>query len=328
MKTLSKTIYIAIFFLIFSIMISCQNTNTGTYYEMIGNLKLNYTIKGKGPVMIVGHINSGKIGYELSLQALEKHFTMVYYEPRGTGMSQAPQTLDGYNQDEMLKEIDALRKYLKVDKIWLFGHSDQSAIALEYALKFPKNTAGLILTGTSLIGTQQETLDRRKKSETRRAKESAWFAKVLQDWDYMIANHSQNDAEGQDISEAPIKWWCYNKESANKVIPIVKQIAKAGRRKPINGIYWTERQSERQKYLDTQKQFPSISTDILIINGTQDTNNPVQYAEDLHKVLPTSKLVFIEQAGHFPWIENPEKTFQAIESWLKTKNKQSSSIIN
>lgn len=79
---------------------SCQyRLVDGNYVEQIGELELHYSIKGKGPVMIVGHPNSGKIGYELSLKPLVNHFTMVYYDPRGTGNSEAPNTLVEYNQE-------------------------------------------------------------------------------------------------------------------------------------------------------------------------------------------------------------------------------------
>ncbi len=305
-------------FLIFSDFFSCQNISNGNYYEKIGDLKVNYAIRGKGPIMIVGHLSSGKIGYELTLKPLENYFTMVYYEPRGTGKSEAPKTIQQYNQDFIVQEIENLRRKLQTDKIWIFGHSDQSSIALEYALKFPQKTAGLILTGTSLVGTQQETLERRKATESGRIKESAWFAQIVKDWDYMIEHKTETDAEGRDISESPIKWWCYNEESSRKVIPIVKEISKAGRRKPINDIYAIETEAERQKYIDYQEQFPNIKTNILIINGKYDTNNPPKFAEQLQKVLPKSKLILIDKSGHFPWIENSKETFQEIENWIKT----------
>ncbi|MFV0156760.1 alpha/beta hydrolase [Empedobacter falsenii] len=318
MKLNFRILNLIFLFLTFSSSISCQsNIQNGNYYENIGNLKLNYTIRGKGPVMIAGHLNSGKIGYELTLKPLENYFTMVYYEPRGTGKSEIPKTIEEYNQDYITQEIEDLRRKLKVDKIWIFGHSDQSSIALEYALKFPQNTSGLILTGTSLVGTQQETFERRKKSENQRTKERVWFTQIIKDWEYMIEHKTQINEEGKDISDAPIKWWCYNEESARKVIPIVREISKMGRRKPINGVYVAETETERNKYLDYQKKFPKIKANILIINGKYDTNNPPKYAEDLHNVLPNSKLVLIDKTGHFPWIENSEETFQEIESWLK-----------
>ncbi|SDE64092.1 alpha/beta fold hydrolase [Riemerella columbipharyngis] len=166
--------------------------------------------------MIVGHLSSGKIGYELTLKELEKYFTMVYYDPRGTGKSEVPRTIEDYNQDCIVNEIEGLRKKLKVEQIYLFGHSEQSSIALEYALRFPKHTLGLILTGTSFAGTQQEDIEKRKASENKRMKESRWFwfRQVIKDWDYMDAHKTDTDSTGRNLLYAKIKWWCYNEATS------------------------------------------------------------------------------------------------------------------
>lgn len=291
------------------------------YFEKIGNYKLNYSIKGNGSeVMIVGHQNSGKIGYELTLKPLEDKFKMVYYEPRGTGKSEVPKNIIEYNQDYLVQEIEDLRRKLNVDKIWLFAHSDQSSIALIYALKYPKHTKGLILTGTSLVGTQQESIQRRKESEIKRSEMSGWFANVIKDWDYMIENKTTVNRKGEDISDTPLKWWCFNEESAQKVIPIAHKIAEQGRRKPINNTYFIETKEEREKYLNYQKEFYKIKVPTLIINGKYDTNNPPLFVEKLHEILPNSTLIFIEKSGHFPWIENKSSTFNQINQWLKKFN--------
>ena len=271
--------------------------------------------------MIIGHPNSGKIGYELTLKPLEEKFKMVYYEPRGTGKSEMPKNIEEYNQDYSVQEIEDLRKKLKADKIWLFGHSDQSAIALIYALKFPQHTKGIILSGTSFVGTQEESIKRRKNSEKKRAEESEWFSNVIKGWNFMINNKTKIDKNGKDISDAPIKWWCYNEESSKKVIEIAHKITEQGRRKPIENNYYQETSEERKKYLNYQNEFSKIKIPILIINGKYDTNNPPEFAEQLHKKLSNSTFVLIDKAGHFPWVENEEKSFDEINNWLIKTNK-------
>ena len=298
-------------------VISCTQHKQGDFYENIGGLKLNYTVRGHGPIMVVGHYVSGKIGYQHMLKPLEEHFTMVYYEPRGTGKSEVPKRIEEYKHQYIVEEIEALRKHLNTKEIYMFGHSDQSMIALEYALKFPEKTKGLILSGTSFIGTQQDLIKRRQESEKRRAQESEWFTQVLQDWDYMLKHKTTVNKAGEYIADAPIKWWCYNEQTAQKVIPIAKQISETGRRKPIQGVYTQETKEDRQQYLEYQKQFRNIHTNILIVNGKYDTNNPPQYAKQLNDALPNSRLVIIDKAGHFPWVENKTETFNEIMYWLK-----------
>ena len=268
--------------------------------------------------MIVGHPNSGKTAYEMTLKPLEQKFTMVYYDPRGTGDSEAPKTLEEYRQKFIVSELESLRKKIGVEMLWLFGHSDQSSVALQYAVDHPMNVAGMILSGTSYIGTNREAIERRKVSEEKRIEDSDWFAQVIDDWDYMIETKSKVDALGRDISYAPIKWWCYDEETAQKVIPVVDAVTKAGRRKPINDQAYRETPEERQRYLDYQERFSEIKADILILNGRFDTNNPPEYARKLNKELPNSTLVLMDKAGHFPWLEQQQESFESIFQWLDT----------
>ena len=300
-----------------------QKLKHGDYIEKIDGLNIHYTVKGIGPVMLVGHSNSGKVGYELTLKPLEKKFTMVYYEPRGTGKSDAPKTLDEYKFQYLVSEIEGFRKKLGIEKIWIFGHSDQSAVALQYTIDYPDNVEGLILCGTSLIGTKAEMVERRKKAEADRMKQSEWFRQVIKDWDYMNEHNTNRDKEGRALSMAPLKWWCYNEETFQKNLPVLKAVNIAGRRKPINGKYYFDTDEERERYLNYQQKFRTIETNILIVNGKFDTNNPPKYVEQLHNELPQSSLFIIDKAGHFPWVEQPEETFKVINKWL-SKEKNSS----
>jgi proline iminopeptidase len=74
----------------------------GDFSAHIDSLNIHYTIKGSGPALFVGHLNSGKIGYERTLTALEDRFTMVYYDSRGTGKSEAPNKIDAYQYSHLV----------------------------------------------------------------------------------------------------------------------------------------------------------------------------------------------------------------------------------
>lgn len=313
-------IQLLLFFILMSFYGHSQVLINGTYSEKLNDLTIFYTIKGKGPALLVGHPTAGKIAYARSLQPLENYFTLVYYDARGTGNSQAPATLQAYGQFCLEEEIEALRKHLQLEQIWLFGHSDQSSLALTYALRYPKNTAGLLLSGTSWIGDQQESVERRRLHEKQRKQESAWFAQVIADWDYMDLHQTTVGPKGEDLSFTPTKWWCYNEETAQKVIPIVREIAKAGKRKPIDGNAYIESPQERSRYLENQNRFDQIKVPVLLINGKYDPNNSPRYLAQLQQKVPNSHMVLIDHAGHYPWIEQSEVTFKAIIEWLEKIN--------
>ncbi len=304
------------------IFVSCaqnKNVNEDSFEAVIDNIQINYTVRGNGQIMLVGHLYSGKAGYEMTLKPLEKYFTMVYYDPRGTGKSSSPEALNQYDYSFIVEEIELLRQHLKTDKIWLFGHSDQSEIALEYAINFPEHVYRLILSGTHFVENQEKELIIKQEFESGRRKDK-WFNQVCKDWDYMIQNNTKTDKYGRDLSYASLKWWCYDSVSSEKVIHVYNEISKAGRRKPIANQQPFSTKSEQEKLnkriYDYQQFYHRIKVPILILQGKWDTNNPPELVEKLHQELPTSTLIWMENSGHFPWVEQPEESFDQIEKWL------------
>jgi len=315
--------WIVVFVLTFIGCVQNKNLKEGNFDAVIDKIKINYTVRGEGPIILVGHLYSGKVGYEMTLKPLEKYFTMVYYAPRGTGKSNPPASLNEYGYSHIVREIELLRKHLKAEKIWIFGHSDQSEIALEYAIDFPENVAGLILSGTHFIENQKIETEEKRTFELERRK-NKWFNQVCEDWDYMLENNSNSDEAGRDLTHTPLKWWCYDSVSAQRVIPVYNEISKAGRRKPIASQqpFSTEPELEKlyKRIYDYQEFYYQIKAPILILQGKWDTNNPPKLVEKLHLKLPTSTLIWVENAGHFPWVEEPRESFDKIEKWLTKEN--------
>ena len=64
--------------------------------------------------------------------------TVVYYEQRGCGRSEAPQDDGEYSINTLVEDLEELRKQLHVEKINLLGYSFGGQLCLEYALKYSK----------------------------------------------------------------------------------------------------------------------------------------------------------------------------------------------
>jgi len=59
-----------------------------------------------------------------------------------------------------------------------------------------------------------------------------------------------------------------------------------------------------------------ISVPTLIIHGSHDTLVPLDWAERAVSKIQDSRLVLIENAGHFPLIEQPDQFNQAVSQFL------------
>lgn len=76
---------------------------------------------------------------------LEGNMTVVYYEQRGCGRSEAPQDDGAYSINTLVEDLEELRKQLNVEKVNLLGYSFGGQLCLEYALKYLKKVAKMVL---------------------------------------------------------------------------------------------------------------------------------------------------------------------------------------
>ena len=68
---------------------------------------------------------------------------------------------------------------------------------------------------------------------------------------------------------------------------------------------------------DVMDSIGSLSTPTLIICGTDDVLTPPKYSRYLNEVIPGSRLVLIEDAGHMVMMEKPIEVSNAIEEFVK-----------
>lgn len=61
---------------------------------------------------------------------------------------------------------------------------------------------------------------------------------------------------------------------------------------------------------------PTIESPSLILWGRQDTILDIEFAQKFTDVLPDSELKWIEECGHVPHLEQPEKTAEEIAAFL------------
>ena len=62
-----------------------------------------------------------------------------------------------------------------------------------------------------------------------------------------------------------------------------------------------------------------IQIPTLLIHGSLDIITPVASSQTLAQLLPTSKLVVIEGAGHVPTVTRPREVVSAIEEFFAVK---------
>lgn len=161
----------------------------------------------------------------------------------------------------------------------LVGHSMGGAIALSYALSFPADLNGLVLTATGArLRVAPAILDRL----------TADYPAAV---DTII---TRSLAPGADPRLA---------RRLKEAMMAVPQDVTMGEFQACDAFDVTQRLEE-------------IRTAALVITGREDQMTPPRYAEYLHAHLPRSRLVWIEGAGHMVHVERPREVNAAIQRFL------------
>jgi len=99
---------------------------------------------GRGEPVLFLHGGPGlPYGYLLPwMQPLARSHRLVFFDQRGVGRSDKPE--DGsYSVADIARDVDALRRSLRLGKVHLFGFSWGGALALEVAIRYPGSLRSL-----------------------------------------------------------------------------------------------------------------------------------------------------------------------------------------
>jgi len=114
-------------------------------------VRLHYFLGGAGsPVVLLhGYAETSHMWLPLIAKLADKH-TVIAPDLRGFGQSSAP--ADGYTKAAMARDIHALVKKLKYDRIRLVGHDIGLMVAYAYAAQYPAEVDRIVLMEAFLPG--------------------------------------------------------------------------------------------------------------------------------------------------------------------------------
>lgn len=319
--------------------------------EKINGTMLHFRVRGadkKNPYLLILH---GGPGFSAHMfyswgASLEKSLNVVYLDQRGCGESARykfkaqympkPQEIKDLTVANMVKDIEGVRAFLRVDRWVVLGQSWGGMLGLEYVAAFPNRVTGFIdMDGTiSLLQVQND---------------------ILTNCIIKFSAQAQSD----------------NAETRDQGQQLLKQTKRIQELKPENplrlfnafalalgpgGLYFTGDQAKTfaaftaktqmasQPYhippasllqsteptvamiindgfvtRDVSPLLPQITVPTLVINGKQDGVVTPAQAQAAHDGIKGSTLVLLDNCGHFPFVEQPEQTTAAILDFVKAQ---------
>ena len=278
-------------------------TSKGEFTAEINGLRLWYKVSGNGPVCILPTPGWGPSSelYYLKLKPIESMFTMIYLDTRGSGRSERPDPR-AYAMHDFVADIEGLRRHMGVEAMWLMGHSDVGLMILNYASEHSARVERMILVDAP-AGNTSKSNDRILRMQLRR--NEPWFDSAFAAFQRVPATQTEFETNMRSI----IPFFFASIENVEKNRDTFEKTtfsfdAQRGRGK------------SDQSSVDLAAFLPGMRIPTLIIVGNDDFICPPPAAEYFHREIVNSKLLVIENAGHFPWLEQPAQFFGGIQAFL------------
>ena len=276
-----------------------------------GDAKLFCRIIGKGKPLIVIHGGPG-ISQDYLLPGmynLAENNRVIFYDQRGCGQSTSEISEDSISMESFVNDIEAIRKFLDVDKISILGHSWGGFVAMQYAIAFENHLDKLILSNSAPATSEGYALFGQE-----------YMRRMLpyQDpLDKMIKTTGFLEADPDVVEQfyrLIFRQYCYIPEKADLLnLRMTSEATLNGRK--VSEIL---RKKVLGKPFDLNSDLKALKVSALILHGDYDPI-PVITAKGVHDHIFKSKFILMKNCGHFPYVEDPVNYFEHIKEFLNSK---------
>jgi proline iminopeptidase len=275
-------------------------------------VRLWYTETGNGSPVIVIHGGPGMDHLSLAsdLAPLERHHRVIQYDQRGGGRSTLPVDSALLSIDYHVRDLEALRQHLGLQKVALVAHSFGPAIAALYAIRYPEHVERMVFLAP--IPPRKDrffeefgaTISRRLTGEQRKR------AGELQ----------QAFETSKDVTAVCREYWSImTPPRLAKSVPatVVKSDLCAG---PPEAIRYGMTKTNPATFgslgdWNWTADLGRVSAPTLIIHGEEDAI-PMAMVSEWVTALPNARILRLPHTAHFPHAEQPAIVFPAIEAFL------------
>jgi len=273
---------------------------TGEFQISVGSTHLYYSVAGGGEPLFISPVTWGIDGHRWTmLERLAKDFTLIRLDPRGTGKSGPVNNKSEYGIPTLVSDMEQVRADLGVEKWNVMGQSAAGWAALEYVLAHQEHVKKLIVVCSSPTG--------------------QFHAGTFRDPGHPLYPRYQRLSK--EIRSLPQE---ERVKQFNRTIYQFDVRTEEGR-KTVDGIFSdAEFDPRRNQYFamnelaryDVTQRLNEIAVPTLIIEGRHDVHVSPSWSELMAQKIPRAELMMMEDSGHFPWLDEPEKFFEAVTTFL------------
>jgi proline iminopeptidase len=285
----------------------------GEHVAVVDEIQFSYVVAGSGPLLIVQAPGWG-IGSEYlrnGLAPLERHFTVVFYDTRGSGRSSRPADGTTITVSKMADDLEGLRQYWGLRTMTLLGHSWGGGIALAYSMRYPERVNKLILVDSSIPGFHgTEKTDEEEHKLWDAVRGDPRFADAVASFEAHRPVQTDEEFKADLIRKSPMFLY----DPTNSLPKLIGTYPRSLSAWTWNA--WITNFGKGKSNMATGGSMSAIQAPTLIIAGREDRICTVGMAELIHAGIQGSRLQVLEKTGHLPWIEAPHEFFHYVSDFI------------
>ena len=273
----------------------------------IRDVSLFVKVVGQGYPLVLMHGGPGLDHTTLlPLQPLADQFTLIFYDHRCNGRSEAE--VSSMTWDNLTADAEALRQTLGFEKWAVLGQSFGGNVALEYALRYPQSLSHLVLMDTggdqgwveqnapkilAKRGYSASAVEAARRFYSGQVTPEEFLPTVMK---FMSAYNYHNSLLGlaHDFVRGP-----HIKMRPEALIFGYTQLLKG----------WT-----------VMDRLSEIQVPTLVVAGRYDFLFPPEHQAILAERLPNAQLELVECAGHNPQMERAAEVIEVVKRFMATAN--------
>jgi proline iminopeptidase len=286
-------------------------------FAAVRNTRIYFDVEGQGlvpegsamrerPVAMVIHGGPGgdHSGFKPSFTPLAAGMQLVYFDHRGQGRSAAADPAT-YTLDENVEDMEGLRRHLGLAPIVSIGTSYGGMVAMAHAARYPDAVSHLVLIVTAAHGgfipRAQAIVRERGTAEQQAVCETLWAGgfKSAEEMRYYYAAMGPMYARSYDAATgaAGRERAIYSPEPLNRAFG-------------PTGVLRT---------FDLRRELARITAPTLILAGRHDWICPVEFSEEIQRLIPGSQLCIFENSSHSIRSDEPEAMVEAILNFVSQR---------
>jgi len=294
----------------------------GAHNVVLNGVRFYYRVGGAAPagtppvVFLHGGPGQGSEHFDaLAGPVMERQLRMVYYDQRGSGLSERPVNRD-YAIATLVDDIEALRQELGTPKLALIGHSFGAVLALEYAAKYPTNVSHVIIVA-GLWDTSVQCPLRLER-----------FAALRPDV-YARARNDTISSDGSRRNDCDIELRARNGLGDDRrrfdLQTVFTDSSMATRLDSVNTarhvVYgWEINRAVMEAGMNRYRftRFDAVTAPVLVIAGKLDGAVIPEGLRPLAEKLPHARYVEFEKSGHFVYLDEPERFAREVRAFIQS----------